>query len=127
MTKQVKFIIPLMVLLSMLTVQLTATGPALGADDDLNIKKIMKVAFKGDLVRKVGTNKATAQEKEELLKLVKAMQGMKPPKGDSESWTEKSKALVDAVQASVDGKEDAAMLLKKSTNCAACHKSHKPE
>ncbi len=124
---KIKYILSLALPLSLLCVHLVATPSASAADEELTIKKIMKVAFKGDLVRKVGTNKASAKEKQELLKLAKAMQGMKPPKGDMESWKDKSKAFVDAVQASIDGKEDAGMLMKKSTNCAACHKTHKPK
>lgn len=105
----------------------STSNNAVSADEELNIKQIMKQAFKGDLVRKVGTNKATAEEKQQLLEMSKAMAGMKPPVGSSESWTEKTDALIAAVEASIQGKPEASTLLKKTTNCAACHKVHKPK
>ncbi|MBT5019796.1 hypothetical protein N9153_02475 [Planctomicrobium sp.] len=105
----------------------STSNKAVSADEELNIKQIMKQAFKGDLVRKVGTDKATAEEKQQLLEMSKVMAGMKPPQGSSESWSEKTNALIAAVEASIQGKPEASTLLKKTTNCAACHKVHKPK
>ncbi len=101
--------------------------PSHGQDGEpLTIKSIMKDAFKGPLVKKVGKGDATAEEKQQLLDYSKAMQGLMPPKGDAESWKDKTAAMVEAAQAAVDGKEDASSLLMKATNCAACHTPHKP-
>ncbi len=90
------------------------------------IKSIMKVAFKDGLARKVATGKATADEQGEFLKLSKALQDLKPPQGDAESWTEKTKSLVEAAQAVVDKQEGGAALFRTATNCMTCHEVHKP-
>ena len=94
---------------------------------ELTLKGIMKTAFKGDLVKAVGTGKATDEQKEKMLTFAKAMTKLKPPRGEEESWKEKTKALVEATQACVDAKDDAASLFKTAANCAACHRSHKPK
>ncbi len=91
------------------------------------IKSIMKVAFKDGLARKVATGKATAEESAEFLKLSKALQELKPPQGDEESWTEKTKGLVEATQAVIDKTEEGAALFRTATNCMACHEIHKPK
>lgn len=96
------------------------------SEEKPSIKQIMKDAFKGDLLRKVGTGQASDQEKAKLLSYAKFMAEQSPPKGDADSWEMKTKAFIEAAQAAVDGKEDAAALLKKSTNCKACHGPHKP-
>ncbi len=91
------------------------------------IKSIMKVAFKEGLARKVATGKADPEEQQQLLKLTQAMQQLTPPEGDAESWTEKTKLLVEAVQAVVDGQEEGPALLRTATNCMTCHEVHKPQ
>lgn len=96
------------------------------SEEKPSIKQIMKDAFKGDLLRKVGTGQASDQEKAKLLSYAKIMAEETPPKGDADSWKMKTQAFVEAAQAAVDGKEDASTLLKKSTNCKACHGPHKP-
>ena len=106
---------------------LLMSGANLQADDSkLTIKKIMKEAFKGPLVKKVGKGQASADEKQKLLDYAKAMQGMTAPKGDADSWKMKTAAVTAAAQAAVDGADNASALLMKATNCAACHKPHKP-
>jgi len=95
-------------------------------DKELTIKSIMKVGFKGPLLRKVGTGKADDAEKKQFQKLVTELAKLKPPKGDAKSWEEKTKAMIAATKATIDGEDGASKLLKKSTNCAACHKAHKP-
>jgi len=96
------------------------------SEEKPSVKQIMKDAFKGDLLRKVGTGQASDQEKAKLLSYAKIMGEASPPKGDADSWATKTKAFIEAAQAAVDGKEDAPALLKKSTNCKACHGPHKP-
>lgn len=91
------------------------------------IKSIMKVAFKEGLARKVATGKATADEQAEFLKLSKALQELKPPQGDAESWTEKTKSLVEATQAVIDKQAEGAALFRTATNCMTCHEVHKPK
>jgi mono/diheme cytochrome c family protein len=91
------------------------------------IKSIMKVAFKDGLARKVATGKSTAEESAEFLKLSKALQELKPPQGEEESWTEKTRGLVEATQAVIDKKEEGAALFRNATNCMSCHEIHKPK
>ncbi|MGE3805796.1 MAG: hypothetical protein AB7K24_14065 [Gemmataceae bacterium] len=96
------------------------------AQDDIEIKDVMKEAMKGGLCKKVATGKADKAEKEKLLKLFQAMAKQKPPKGDAESWKAKTGALVAAAQAAVKDDKDAGKKLQAAANCAACHKVHKP-
>ncbi|MEZ5940376.1 MAG: hypothetical protein R3C18_03220 [Planctomycetaceae bacterium] len=106
---------------------LMVPASAARADDEKpTIKSIMKVAFKDGLAQKVATGEASAEETQNFLKVCQALKGLKPPKGDAESWDMLTKSLVDAAQAAVDGKEDAPALLRKATNCKSCHGPHKP-
>jgi hypothetical protein len=110
-----------------------AVGPAAGhlrgADDEkpkYTIKEVMKKAHKDGLLKKLADGGGTKADAEELLDLYKAMGKHKAPKGDAESWKTKTKALIDAAQAVVDDKPGALDELKKASNCAECHKAHKP-
>lgn len=105
-----------------------AYGPSKAADDkpEYTIKEVMKEAHKGGLLKKVASGQGSKADAERLLVLYKALAANKPPKGPEESWKEKTTALVEAAQAAVDGDSDAAAKLKKASNCAACHKVHKP-
>ncbi len=100
------------------------------ADDDAKpeytIKEVMKDAHKDGLLKKVAGGKGNKADAEQLLKLYESLPKNEPPKGSPEDWKEKTTALVDAAQAVVDGKSGAAAQLKKASNCAACHKAHKP-
>lgn len=90
------------------------------------IKQIMDLAHKKGLTKKVATGKATAIETKQLHTLYKAMSKLSPPQGDKKSWDAKTKALVEAAKAAVDKKVDYKTKLKTASNCAACHKIHKP-
>ena len=94
--------------------------------DKITIKQVMQKAHKGGLKDKVAKGQASDAEKAELLKLYKALATNKPPKGEQESWNAKTKSLVTAAQAAVDGKDNAGALLMKAANCKACHDAHKP-
>ena len=103
--------------------------PAIGADDEApkyKIKDVMKKAFKGPLVKKVGSGNASDEEKKELHAMMEAMAKSKPPKGDDESWKKLTSALVKASKGAVDGDDKAAKGLRKAANCKACHSQHKP-
>ncbi len=96
-------------------------------EEKIPIKQVMQKAHKAGLLKDlVVKGDATDAQKAELLKLYKALAANKPPKGAEDSWKTKTTALVDAAQAAVDGKENAAMLLTKASNCKACHDAHKP-
>ena len=92
---------------------------------DDTVKKVMKEAHKEGLLKTVTEGKASAEQKKELLELYTELSEAKPPKGEDKSWEEKTKALVDAAQSAVDGKEGAGEQLKKAANCKACHEAHK--
>lgn len=96
-------------------------------EEKITIKQVMQKAHKAGLLKDlVVKGAANDEQKAELLKLYKALAANKPPKGEQKSWDAKTKALVDAAQAAVDGKENAAQLLRKASNCKACHDAHKP-
>ena len=80
-----------------------------GAQDDkkATIKEVMQVAMKGGLCKKVAKGEASAEEKKKLAGLFAALHENKPPKGEQASWDEKTKALVDAANDVLAGKEGA--------------------
>ncbi len=89
------------------------------ADPKYTIKEVMKTAHKDKLLQKVVGGDASDAEKKMLCELYEALAANKPPKGDLDSWKEKTSAIVDAC------KSGDAAALKKAVNCAACHKAHK--
>jgi hypothetical protein len=97
------------------------------ADEELSIKKIMEKGHKGKppLCGKVASGKASKEEKQELLDLYTALAKAKPPKGDADSWKEKTEALVKAAKACVADDKDGPASLKKAVTCKACHDVHK--
>lgn len=104
--------------------------PATGADDDdepkFKTKDVMKKAFKGPLLKKVASGKASDDEKKELHEMLVALSKNSPPKGEADTWKDLTGALVKAGKLAVDGDSDAAAALKKAANCKACHSKHKP-
>ena len=98
-----------------------------GAQDDkkVAIKEVMQVAMKGGLCKKVASGEATAEEKKKLAGLFAALHENKPPRGEQASWDEKTKALVDAANDVLAGKEGAGEKLRGAANCNACHTAHK--
>lgn len=90
------------------------------------IKDVMQTAHKGGLLKKVTDGGGTDKDKTELLDLYISLAENDPPKGDEASWNEKTNAIVLAAAKLVVGREGAADQLKAATNCAACHKAHKP-
>ncbi|MCC9601181.1 hypothetical protein LOC67_11550 [Stieleria sp. JC731] len=103
--------------------------PAFAAEDSekpkYTIKQVMKEAFKGPLVKKVASGDASEEEVAKLHEMMVAMAKSKPEKGDEESWKKLTESLVKAAEAAKEGKEDAAAMLKKASNCKACHSKHK--
>ena len=91
------------------------------------IEVVMEKAMKGGLNKKVIGGKATAEEKLALLDLFVSMVENKAPVGDQASWQQfAGKAALAAAKVAV-GREGAEKELKAATNCAACHKAHKPK
>jgi hypothetical protein len=54
-----------------------------------------------------------------------ALAANKPPKGEEESWKEKTTALLTAAKDVAAGKDGAGDALGKAANCMECHKAHK--
>jgi len=107
---------------------LTSTITTMGADDKTpSIKDVMKKAHGGKpkLCEKVATGKASKEEKQELVELYTALTKNKPPKGDADSWKEKTEALVAAAKACLDDDKEGPDKLKKAVACKSCHEAHK--
>lgn len=101
------------------------TGVALADKNEDTIKKVMKIAMKGGLTKKVMSGKADEKQKQELVTLFKELAAVSPPKGDPSSWKAKTGALVTAAEAAAEDKPGAVPQLKNASNCKACHDSHK--
>jgi hypothetical protein len=98
-----------------------------------DIEEIMGMAHqkpkggKVSLFEKVAKGESSQQDKEKLLQLYKELSQNKPPKGSADDWKKRTDAMVSAAQEVVEGKEGAAMHLKKAVVCKACHDLHREE
>ena len=90
-----------------------------GKDEKVTIKVVMQKAMKGGLCKKVAEGKASDEEKKQLVELFTALSKATPPKGDADSWKDKTGALLTAAKGT-DGEA-----LKKAADCKACHTEHK--
>jgi hypothetical protein len=115
--------------LSGLMALIVYVGVAVGADEDkkpkYTIKEVMTKAMKGGLCKKCATGKASDDEKKELVELFTALAANTPPEGEKESWTKKTKALVEAAKGLAEGDKGAGKKLGGAANCKACHSLHK--
>ncbi|TWU41823.1 hypothetical protein [Novipirellula artificiosorum] len=103
-----------------------ADDPDPETEPKATIKEVMKKCFKGPLVKKVASGKATDEEKKQLHELLVEMAKNQPPKGSEDTWKLMTEALVKAGKAAVDGDQKAGDMLTKAANCKACHQEHKP-
>jgi hypothetical protein len=103
----------------------TAAGISVAGSNEEAIKSVMKAAMKGGLCKTVASGKATAAQREELLKLFESLAKAQPPRGDANDWQTRTTALVTAARAAVDGKPEASAQLKSAANCKGCHDLHK--
>jgi len=87
--------------------------------EPVSIKVVMQKAMKGGLCTKVASGKASDDEKKQLVALFTDLAANKAPKGEADSWKDKTKALIDAAK-SGDG-----AALKKAADCKGCHSVHK--
>jgi Ribonuclease G/E len=90
-----------------------------------SVKEVMKKHQ--DVVKKVKSDTATAEEKKNLLELYTEMAKNKAPRGDAADWKKLNEALVKATQNVVDGKDGAKSEFEKASDCAKCHAAHKPK
>jgi len=77
------------------------------------------------LLKKVASGQASEEESKHLLALYKVMVQLEAPKGEADSWKERSGLLVTAVEAVIAGNEEGSQMLTKASNCKACHDAHK--
>ena len=112
----------------------TKAAAASHDDEDKNyaiIEKVMKQGLKGKTSPLAKTLKgaATDDEIKKLSKLSMTMKGTKAPKGDQAEYAKKVNALVSSMAkvAGGDKSEKALAGLKKTSDCKACHKAHKPD
>ena len=114
-------------ILALLALYLAGPTGAADKDEKVTIKDVMKKAHSGKppLCGKVASGKASKEEKEELVSYYIALTKNTPPKGDKDSWKEKTDALVKAAKACAAGDKDGPDALKKAVTCAACHDVHK--
>jgi len=111
-----------------LAVVITTSALTRAADDDkpkVTTKEVMKRAMKGGLCKKVASGKGDDAEKKELLDLFEALAKNEPPKGDADSWKEKTGALVKAATGISKGEDGAGAALVKAADCKGCHSLHK--
>jgi hypothetical protein len=94
------------------------------------IKQVMKEAIKGHsaLVKKACKGTATPAELAKMVEYFQAMAACEPPKGDLESWQEKTGALLDAARRVQKAPTDktASFALEQAVECRQCHNPHKP-
>ena len=114
------------------------TFTALRAQEEANkpkpkheIKDVMKgahLAPEGEksLRDKVLEGNASAEDKQKLLDFYISLAENEPPKGDAAEFQKKTRAVVLSVAKIVVGRDGAVEELRVATNCAACHKEHKP-
>ena len=91
-----------------------------------SIKKVMELAHKEGLLKKVLDKEATKEDKDRLLDLYIDMLETEPPQGEQSSWILLAGRSVVAAGKVAVGREGAEEELKEATNCAACHRVHKP-
>ncbi len=99
------------------------------AEDKLSISDVMKQAHGGgqnSLLNKATGPNAAKEDKEKLLSLYKALAENEPPKGDANSWKEKTSNLIKAAEANLKGEQGAGQKVRQAANCMACHRVHRP-
>jgi hypothetical protein len=104
-----------------------------GDAKELTINQIMKRAHltpqnratRNNLDNKVLDNKATADEKKELLDLYSALRKQEPPQGKSEDWGKRVDELVASLKAVYAGEKGAPERFIKARDCKSCHAAHR--
>lgn len=124
----------LMVAVCVAAVQVNRVGRA-QEDDEAEeakpkhtIKDVMGRGHRGDeaLRTKVLAGDATPEEKLALLDLYVSLSENKPPRGEEAAWNAKTNAVLLAAAKVAVGREDGVAALRRVTNCAACHREHRP-
>ena len=116
--------------ISTLTLALLAAGICLAAAPKYDFEEIMYKGHKGkeSLLAKVLGKTATPEEVAKLVEYHEALSQHAPPKGDAESWKQKTGTLLKASRAAKDNASDENLAqLKAASDCKACHAAHQPE
>jgi hypothetical protein len=93
------------------------------------ISRIMKAAHggKNSMANRAKAGKASIREVEALAKMYRSLYGQKPPKGSSQSWKQKTVAILRTSEVlkrkPTDAKARAAYA--KALDCNACHRAHR--
>ena len=95
------------------------------------IGDIMKEAHtppNNSLRKKVIEAKGSEEDAKKLLALYEDLAKNEPPKGEKAAWKKKTDTIIAAAKKVAAKPDDAvaAKALGTATNCAACHKEHKP-
>jgi hypothetical protein len=104
-----------------------------GDKKELSIGQIMLRAHltpnnrssRNNLDNKVLDNKATYDEKKELLELYSGLRKQIPPKGKSEEWDKRVDELVESLKAVYAGEKGATDRFTKAKDCKSCHTAHR--
>jgi hypothetical protein len=96
-----------------------------GGKPKYTIKEVMLKAHKSGLMKKAVLGTATPDEKKELCDYYVEMAKNAPPKGDADSWKQKTEALIRAAREVQAGKPGAGPAFRKAVDCDNCHNVHK--
>lgn len=113
-----------------ITLVTLATGICLAAEPKYDFEEIMFKGHKGDasLLAKTLRKEATPEEVAKLIEYHEALAAHAAPKGDAESWKQKTEALLKASRAAKETASDENLArLKEAASCKACHSVHQPE
>lgn len=90
------------------------------------MKQVMTEGMKGGLFKKAVQGEASEEEMKKLMEMCMTLGKYKVKKGDPDAFEERVKTIKKALKGIAEGDEEAAEVLKKATNCASCHRAHKP-
>ena len=93
------------------------------------VKEVMQAIHKGqdNIGKRASQGAASKDDLAKMAEYYASLPSSEPPRGQTESWKEKTGKLVTAAEALRTGKPGAADLYKNAANCKACHNVHKPE
>ena len=94
------------------------------------VKTLMEQTHKekGALIFLIRDMEGTEDDAKKLLEVYKKLNALKPPTGDPKSWTNRTNAVIAAIQDLIDKKPDAKTATEKVrqvTDCKGCHDAHR--
>ena len=105
----------------------TLIDPELPEDGGFKIADFMRNFHRGDdsLAARARIGDAEDEELDVLLRHYQDLATAQPPRGDPESWREKTMSLVQATEALIAHTPDALMRYTNALSCQACHDNHR--